>query len=105
MGLLLACCLVGDKKWLYKFTKIYVSLFRGTPLLVQLSVFYFVVPQMTGLDISGFVAGIIAFSFNCAAYVAEIIRGGIQSVDGGQYLAADTLGIDHCHKMKDIILP
>lgn len=105
LGLFIAIGLLGSNKTLIHLGKGYISVFRGTPLLVQLSIFYFVLPSLTGLDISGFTAGIIAFTFNCSAYVAEIMRGGIQSVDKGQYLASTTLGIPKFQMMKDIIIP
>ena len=74
---------ISSKKSNQTYEKGYISIFRGTPLLVQLSLAYFALPTLTGINISGFAAGIIAFSLNSAAYVAEIIRGGIQSVGEG----------------------
>lgn len=105
LGLLLALGMLSEKRWIKQCCKVYLSVFRGTPLLVQISLAYFVLPSLTGLDISGFTAGILAFSLNSAAYVAEIFRGGIQSVDAGQFLASRTLGIPYFYKMRDIILP
>ncbi len=83
----------------------YTSIFRGTPLLVQLSLIYFATPQLTGYRISAFEAGVLAFSLNSAAYVSEIIRAGVLSVDRGQMEAALSLGIKYPLIMKDIILP
>lgn len=83
----------------------YISVFRGTPLLVQLSLIYFAIPGLTGFEISVFAAGVAAFSLNSAAYVAEIIRAGIESVDKGQFEAAKALGVPYSSMMKDIILP
>lgn len=87
------------------FCKAYISIFRGTPLLVQLTLIYFAAPQLVGYSISAFEAGILTFSLNSAAYVSEIIRAGIQSVDKGQLEAALSLGLGYPAAMKDIILP
>ncbi|MFN7038572.1 MAG: amino acid ABC transporter permease [Alphaproteobacteria bacterium] len=87
------------------FNKFYVSVFRGTPLLIQLSLIYFGIPSLTGIKISAFVSGVLAFSLNSGAYISEIIRAGINSIDSGQTEAAKTLGIPKSLIMKDIILP
>lgn len=83
----------------------YVSIFRGTPLLLQLSLTYFAIPQVFQYQISAFEAGILAFSMNSAAYVSEAIRGGIQSVDKGQFEAAASLGLSPWRTMIYIVLP
>lgn len=85
--------------------KTYVWIFRGTPLLLQLFFFYFFFPMQLGWQISGFAAVIIAFVLNYAAYFSEIYRGGINSIDRGQYEAAHALGLSKSQTMKDIILP
>jgi polar amino acid transport system permease protein len=96
---------------------IYIDLFRGTPLILQLSVVYFAVPQFLdrvfngifemNLDfqLSGLIAAFITFSLNSGAYISEIIRSGINSVDVGELEAAKALGISKFHTYKDIILP
>jgi polar amino acid transport system permease protein len=83
----------------------YVSFLRGTPLLVQLTLVYFVLPSILGLPISIFVAGCIAFSLNSSAYIAEIIYAGIMSVDKGQFEVCQTLNISPFLMWKDIIFP
>lgn len=83
----------------------YTSIFRGTPLLLQLSFVYFALPVLTGYEITVFQAGVAAFSLNSGAYVSEIIRGGIQAIDKGQFEASKALGIPYVHMMRDIILP
>lgn len=83
----------------------YTSVFRGTPLLVQLSIVYFATPQLTGYDIPALQAGVIAFSLNSAAYVSEVIRAGILAVPRGQRDAAMSLGVPYGKMMRDIILP
>ena len=105
IGSMLAMCKISNVWILNKFSAVYVSIFRGTPLLVQLSLIYFATPGLTGYQISVFEAGIISFSLNSGAYVSEIIRAGIGSIDKGQFEAAKALGIPYASMMKDIILP
>ena len=104
IGTVITICRLSRSALLRYFAMIYVSLFRGTPLLVQLHIVYFVLP-MWGLNVSIFMAGIISFSLNSAAYVSEIIRSGIGSIDKGQFEASRALSISHYDMMKDIILP
>ena len=105
IGTLLAICKIIDIKILRIFAHSYTSVFRGTPLLIQLTIIYFGLPVLLGLKLSIFSAGIIAFSFNSGAYVSEIIRAGIAAVDKGQIEAAKALGIPPILRMKDIVLP
>ncbi len=81
----------------------YIELIRGTPLLVQIYIFYFFVGQVFSL--SSFWAGVLALSFFAGAYVAEIIRAGIQSIHKGQMEAARSLGMNYYLAMRYIILP
>ena len=83
----------------------YTSIFRGTPLLIQLIIFYNVFPKLCGINLSIFAAGILAFSLNSAAYVSEIIRAGIDSIDKGQIDAAKALNIKSYNIQKDIVMP
>lgn len=85
--------------------QVYTSIFRGTPLLVQLFIFYFATPQLTGYAISTFEAGVITFSLNSAAYSSEIIRAGIQAIERGQWDAAHVLGLSYWQTLITIILP
>ncbi len=105
IGTLLAICKIVDIKILRIFSHSYTSVFRGTPLLIQLTIIYFGLPGLIGVKLSIFSAGIIAFSFNSGAYVSEIIRAGIAAVDKGQVEAAKALGIPPILRMKDIVLP
>ena len=73
--------------------------------MVQLSLFYFATPQLTGYKISAFEAILISFSLNSSAYIAEIIRAGIQAVDKGQMEAGFSLGLSRAVVMTSIILP
>ena len=83
---------------------VYVEFIRGTPLLVQLFIIYFGLPQL-GVNLPRYPAAIFALGINSGAYVAEIVRAGIQSVPRGQYEAARSLGMTHGQAMRYIILP
>ena len=84
----------------------YVELMRGTPLLLQLYFFYFMLPELLPLlNLSKFACVSIALVFNSAAYVCEIVRAGIQAVDPGQTEAARTLGLSARQAMTRIVLP
>jgi arginine/lysine/histidine transporter system substrate-binding protein len=104
-GIVLSICKISHYKTLRIVANVYTSVFRGTPLLVQLSLVYFALPSLIGFDLSAFSAGIIAFSLNSSAYISEIIRAGIQAVDRGQFDAAKALGIPYNLMIKRIILP
>lgn len=84
---------------------IYVDFIRGTPLLVQIFLIYFALPMIVGKRIDPFVAAITACSVNSGAYVAEIFRAGIQSIDKGQMEAGRSLGMTWAQTMRFIILP
>lgn len=105
IGSLLAICKVSKSRFLRLLADFYTSIFRGTPLLIQLSIIYFGLPSLIGVKLSVFVAGVTAFSLNSGAYVSEIIRAGINGVDKGQFEAAKALGIPESLMMQDIILP
>ena len=85
--------------------RLFVLVFRGTPLMLQLFFFYFFFPLVLHLQISVFLTVILTFVLNYAAYLAEIYRGGINSVDKGQHEAAFALGLSKKQTMLDIILP
>ncbi len=105
LGIALTFCKLLGVRGLRWFANIYTSIFRGTPLLVQLSLIYFAIPQLTGYRFSVFEAGVLTFSLNSAAYISEILRAGVQAVDKGQAEAALSLGIKYPLVMRDIILP
>ncbi|MGJ3245378.1 MAG: amino acid ABC transporter permease [Elainellaceae cyanobacterium] len=104
-GTILSLFKISSIKPLYWFGMVYTSIFRGTPLLVTLSIIYFATPQLTGYDISGFQAGVITFTLNSGAYISEVIRAGILAIDRGQTEAAMSLGVRYQPMMLDIILP
>ncbi len=83
----------------------YTSIFRGTPLVLQLLIIYFGLPQVLGITIDPYPAAVAAFSLNSAAYISEIIRAGINAIDKGQTEASMALGVPYSKMMKDIILP
>ena len=87
--------------WLARF---YISLIRGTPLLVQLFIIFFALPQ-AGITIDPFPAAVIAFSLNVGGYAAEIIRAAILSIPRGQWEAAETIGMSYRTSLQRIILP
>lgn len=102
-GTLMALARLSSNKFLSKAAKVYIDIIRGTPLLVQLYLVYF--GLATILDLNDFVSGVIAVSVNTTAYIAEIIRSGIQSVDKGQMEAARSMGMPKQMAMRQIILP
>lgn len=104
IGIFLAICKIMDIKILKFFAHGYTSVFRGTPLLIQLMIVYNLLPKI-GINLNVFSAGILAFSCNSGAYISEIIRAGINSIDKGQIEAAKALGIPPVLRMKDIIMP
>jgi polar amino acid transport system permease protein len=103
IGLVTGLCRVSSNITLRQLSIIYIELVRGTPLLVQIFIFYFFLG--TVLDISRIVAGISALAVFAGAYVAEIIRAGIQSIPKGQMEAARSLGMNVPQAMIHIILP
>lgn len=87
------------------FSGIYVNFLRGTPLLVQIFIIYFLLPIALGQRVDPFVAAVTACSINSGAYIAEIFRAGIQSIDRGQMEAGRSLGMSWVLTMRTIILP
>ena len=85
--------------------KVYVWIFRGTPLLLQLFFFYFFFPLVLNVQLDVFFTVVLTYVLNYAAYFAEIYRGGINSIDRGQYEAAHALGLTKRQTMIDIVLP
>lgn len=106
LGSLLAFMRRSRFKPLSVFATAYVEVIRGTPLLLQLYFFYFILPELLPmLNLSKFTCVSIALVFNSAAYVCEIVRAGIQAVDYGQTEAARTLGLNARQTMLRIVLP
>ena len=107
LGLLVAFGRMSKNRILQTVTKVYISIMRGTPLMLQLLVWYFGPYYLFGMNIGGyrFTAIIIGFSVNYAAYFAEIYRSGIESIPVGQYEAAKMLGYSGRSTFIKIILP
>ncbi len=104
-GTVLALFKISSNKALLWFATAYTSVFRGTPLLLQIALIYYATPQLTGYNISPLLAGVITFTLNSGAYISETIRAGILAVDKGQREAALSLGVPYKPMMTDIILP
>jgi His/Glu/Gln/Arg/opine family amino acid ABC transporter permease subunit len=104
-GAILSLIKISRFKPLAWFGIAYTSVFRGTPLLVQLFIVYFATPQITGYDIPALQAAVLTFGLNSAAYISEVIRGGILAIDKGQREAALSLGVPYRKMMVDIIFP
>lgn len=105
VGLVVALGRMSRRRWLHGPATGYVEVFRNTPALVQLVWVYYCLPILTGINMSAGVSCTLALAVNGAAYIAEIIRGGIQGVDRGQVEAARTLGMSYAQTMRKIILP
>ena len=95
-------CRVRPLRWI---AAVYVDFFRGTPLLVQIFLFYFAVPVITGQRIDPYVAAVGSCGINSGAYIAEIVRAGIQSIDDGQMEAGRSLGMTWTQTMRYVIVP
>jgi len=104
LGLFISLMKLSKNKVLNIVSSVYIEILRGTPILVQIFIVYYGLPKL-GLDMPPFVSGVIALSINSSAYVAEIVRAGIQAVDKGQMEAARSLGMSHNMAMRYIIIP
>ena len=104
IAVLLALMKISKIPLLTSISTFYTWIFRGTPLILQLYFFYYCLPTI-GITMSAFLAAVIGLSLNCGAYMAEIIRGGIISIDNGQFEASKALGFTYFQTMMKIILP
>jgi polar amino acid transport system permease protein len=104
VGLLACLCRLSPSAQLNRPARFYIEAIRGTPLLLQLFYLYYGLPEM-GIVINGFVAGVLGLTLNFGAYLAELFRSGIQSVDAGQYEAARALGLRKFDRLRRIVLP
>lgn len=84
---------------------VYIEVFRGTPMMVQAMVIFYGVPLFTGVQLNRMLAAFFIVSINTGAYMAEVVRGGILSVDRGQYEAAKAVGMNHVQTMVHVVLP
>src|SRR4051794_12654518 len=105
LGLILSMLVLSSRRVVRAPARAYINLFRGTPLIWQLSFFYFGLFLGLGWNPDPFVAAIIVFSLNTGAYAAEVFRAGIQSVERGQYEAARGLGMSYLQSMRYVVVP
>jgi polar amino acid transport system permease protein len=105
LGLVLALLKIGRGRVLSLLAQGYIDIFRGTPLLVQITILYFALPLVGIRFTSLFFAGLAALALNAGAYVAEIFRAGIQSIDKGQMEAGRASGLSYAKTMRYIIVP
>jgi His/Glu/Gln/Arg/opine family amino acid ABC transporter permease subunit len=104
IGLITAVIRVTKIKVLSQLAVVYVDLFRGTPLLMQIIFIYYALPYI-GINLPAIVAGIVALSLNSGAYVSEIFRAGIESIDKGQTEAARSLGMSYMQSLRYVVVP
>lgn len=95
----------GVIKCIQGLSSVYVEFFRGTPMIVQAMVIYYGAMELFNIDMSPFVAGLFVVSINTGAYMAETVRGGIDSIDPGQTEGAKAIGMTHFQTMLYIVLP
>lgn len=105
LGAFVALMKLSKIKIISWIASIYIEILRGTPMLVQVFIVFFGITAALGLDISALVCGTIALVINSSAYIAEIIRAGINAVDKGQMEAARSLGLNYRQTMKSVIMP
>lgn len=105
LGLLIGIMRLSKNSALRWIAMAYISVFRNTPGLVQLVWFYYCLPILTGINLTALWACIIALSAGAGAYIAEIVRAGIQGVDKGQVEAAKTIGLTYVQSLRMVILP
>lgn len=96
---------VAKNKIIYGISTVYIEVIRGTPVLVQAIWIYFALPLIIGMNIESILAGVIVIAINSGAYIAEIVRGAVQSIEKGQMEAGRSLGLDHGQTMRYIIWP
>lgn len=105
IGLLVSLLRLSGNKVLDVIARGYIDIIRGTPLIIQAFFLYFGVPDLLNIRIGNLTAGIIIMSLNAGAYMSEVFRGGILSVDKGQTEAARSLGLSEGKTMRKVILP
>ncbi|MFC5433508.1 ABC transporter substrate-binding protein/permease [Microbacterium suwonense] len=105
LGIVFGILKLSTNPFLRFLASAYVNIFRGTPVLVQAFFFYFGVPAVTGQPLDALTAGVITLSLNAGAYITEIVRGGVQSVDPGQMEASRSLGLGWAPSMRRVVMP
>ena len=105
LGLPLGMARLSRRRYLLAPTVAYIEVFRNTPALVQLIWIYYCLPILAGINMTAIVSCSVALGLNAAAYIAEIFRAGIQSIDKGQVDAARSLGMSYFQAMRKVVLP
>jgi polar amino acid transport system permease protein len=105
LGLPLGMARLSVRRWLSAPSVAYIEVFRNTPALVQLIWIYYCLPILAGINMSATLSCTVALGLNAAAYIAEIFRAGIQSIDRGQVDAARSLGMSYLQAMRKVVLP
>lgn len=106
LGVLIGFGRVSHNTFLSQISRFYIWMIRGTPLLLQLFAIHYALPSLnSAFTFPPFVSAVIALTINSAAYIAEIARGAIQSIDKGQMEAARSLGLSYTQAMRRIIIP
>ncbi|MBV5277938.1 MAG: amino acid ABC transporter permease [Campylobacteraceae bacterium] len=103
IGAILALMRISNYQFLKDIATVYIAIIRGTPLLVQIFIFYFIIATI--FELERFLAGALSLGIFFGAYIAEVLRGAIQSIDQGQYEAAKSLGMNYVETMLYIIMP
>ncbi|WP_106496493.1 amino acid ABC transporter permease [Lentibacillus sp. Marseille-P4043] len=96
---------ISKNKLIYWISSVYIEVIRGTPVLVQAIWIFFALPLIIGFNFESVTAGVIVIALNSGAYIAEIVRGAVQSIEKGQMEAGRSLGLDHGKTMRYIIWP
>nr|WP_216602003.1 amino acid ABC transporter permease [Vibrio coralliilyticus] len=105
IGLLVALPSLSNSRWLNGLNRVYVEVIRSIPVLVLLLWVYYGLPTLLDVSLDHFWAGVIALTVAESAFMAEVFRGGIQSIAKGQHEAAESLGLNYWQKMRLVILP
>lgn len=104
-GLLVGIARHARSPWVSRPARVFVEVFRNTPVLVQIVWFFYAFPILTGIETDPFLAAVLGISLNTMAFSAEIYRAGIQSIDRGQWEAGKALGMSHGRTLRRIVLP
>ncbi len=105
IGIFFGLLRISPVRWLRWPAVVYVEVFRGTPILVQVLFIFYGLPQLLGGPINALVAGIAAIAVNSGAYISEIVRGGVQSIERGQREASLSLGLSRVQAFRYVIWP
>ena len=105
VGAIMGLARTAKNRFIYGLSTVYVEVIRGTPIMVQALYIYFALPMMLGTKIDPIVAGVMSIGINAGAYIAEIVRGSIQSMDRGQVEAGRSLGLNAVQTFSHVIWP